>query len=96
MNAYVFCIFSSPEPLGSQGELVVYPCSGVPCRRCRYRRQQFQTSSPLISDLTLGQGGMKVYINGTGHRTKMAAMTIYDKTFKILLLQNQKFYDLES
>ena len=25
---FVFC-FSSPEPSGSQGELIVYPCSGV-------------------------------------------------------------------
>ena len=40
---------SSPEPFSSQGELLVYPCSGVRrcCRRCRRRRQQFQTSSPL-------------------------------------------------
>ena len=30
-------VFSSPEPLGSQGELIVYPCSGVRCRRCRCR-----------------------------------------------------------
>ena len=30
-------IFSSPEPLGSQGELIVYPCSGVRCRRRRCR-----------------------------------------------------------
>ena len=29
--------FSSPEPIGSQGELIVYPCSGVCCRRCRCR-----------------------------------------------------------
>ena len=42
-------IFSSPEPLGSRGELIVYPCSGVRCRgRCRCRRrQQCLTSSPL-------------------------------------------------
>ena len=33
----VHCLFSSPEPLGSQGELIVYPCSGVRCRRCRCR-----------------------------------------------------------
>ena len=33
-------IFSSPEPSGSQGELIVYPCSGVRCRRCRCRCQQ--------------------------------------------------------
>ena len=31
--------FSSPEPSGSQGELIVYPYSGVRCRRCRRRQQ---------------------------------------------------------
>ena len=35
--AYHNCFFSSPEPLGSQGELIVYPCSGVRCRHCRCR-----------------------------------------------------------
>ena len=40
--------------------------------------------------------GKKNYINGTGHMTKMAAMLIYGKTFKNLLLQNQKSYDLET
>ena len=39
---------------------------------------------------------MKVFINGQGHMTKMAAMPIYGKTFKILLLSNQKSYDLET
>ena len=40
---------------------------------------------------------LKVYINGTGHMTKMAAMPIYMvKTFRNLLLQNQKLYDLET
>ena len=28
------------------------------------------------------EGGTKVYINGTGHMTKMAAMPIYGKTLK--------------
>ena len=37
---------------------------------------------------------MKVYINGQGHMTKMAAMAI--KTFKNFLLQNQKAYDFET
>ena len=32
-----FFMFSSPEPSGSQGELIVYPYSGVRCRRCRCR-----------------------------------------------------------
>ena len=38
-------IFSSSEPLGSQGELIVYPCSGV--RPSSVVHSQFQTSSPL-------------------------------------------------
>ena len=37
---------------------------------------------------------MKSYINGPGHMTKMAAMTMV-KSFKNLL-QNQKSYDLET
>ena len=40
--------------------------------------------------------GKKVYINGAGHMTKMAAMPIYVKIFKSLLLHNQKSYDLET
>ena len=42
--------------------------------------------------------GKEVYINGTGHMAKMATMPIYmyGKTFKNLLLQNQKSYDLET
>ena len=42
------------------------------------------------------EGGTKVYINGLGHMTKMAAMPIMVKTFKNLLLQNRKSYDLET
>ena len=38
---------------------------------------------------------MKVYINGQGHMTKMAPRAINSKTFKNLLLQNQKAFDLE-
>ena len=41
------------------------------------------------------EGGTKVYINGLGHMTKMAAMPIYGKNLKNLL-QNQKSYDLET
>ena len=38
---------------------------------------------------------MKVYINGEGHMTKMAAMAIYN-TFFLNLLHNQKAYDFET
>ena len=33
--------------------------------------------------------GMKIYTNELGHMTNMAAMPIYGKNFKNLLLQNQ-------
>ena len=36
---YICFFISSPEPSGSQGELRVYPCSGVRCR-CRRRRRR--------------------------------------------------------
>ena len=84
----VLTLISSPEPSGSQGELIVYPYSGVRCcRRCRCRQQCLNIFS---SDTTLPikakfyveppwEGGMKVYINGPGHMTKMAAMPIYGK-----------------
>ena len=41
------------------------------------------------------EGGSKVYINGPGHMTKMAAITIWLESLKNLLLQNRKSYDLE-
>ena len=82
-------IFSSPEPSGSQGELIVYPYSCVRCRRrCRRRRQQClnifssETALPIKAKFYVEppwEGGTKVYINGPGHMTKMAAMPIYGK-----------------
>ena len=84
--------FSSPEPLGSQGELIVYTCSGVHCRRCRCRGRcrcqqclnifSSETARPIKAKLYVEppwEGGTKVYINGPGHMTKMAAMPIYVK-----------------
>ena len=41
-------------------------------------------------------GGMKLCSNGPDHMTSMAAMPIYGKTLKNLLLWNQKADDLES
>ena len=83
---------SSPEPSGSQGELIVYPYSGVRCRRCRCRcrcrRQQClnifssETALPIKAKFYVEppwEGGTKIYINGPGHMTKMAAMPIYGK-----------------
>ena len=82
-------IISSPEPSGSQSELIVYPYSGVRCRRrCRRHRQQCfnlyssETALPIKAKLYVEppwEGGTKVYINGLGHMTKMATMPIYGK-----------------
>ena len=82
--------FSSPEPSGSQGELIVYPYSGVRCR-CRRRRRRRQQCLNIFSSETAlpikakfyveppWEGGTKVYKNGPGHMTKMAAMPIDGK-----------------
>ena len=43
-----------------------------------------------------GDGETKVCLNGPGHMTKMAAMPIYGKNLKTLLLRNQKSDDLET
>ena len=81
-------VFSSPEPSGTQGELIVYPYSGV---HCCCRRQQclniFSSETALPNKAKFyveppWEGGMKVCINGPGHMTKMAAMPIYGKNLK--------------
>ena len=78
-------IFSSPEPSGSQGEPIVYPYSGVRrCRRCQQCLNIFssETALPIKAKFYVEppwEGGTKVYINGPGHMTKMAAMPIYGK-----------------
>ena len=77
-------IFSSPEPSGSQGELIVYPYSGVHCR-CRQQCLNIfssETALPIKAKFYVEspwEGEMKIYINGPGHMTKMAAMPIYGK-----------------
>ena len=44
----------------------------------------------------LWDGGTKICANGLGHMTKLAAMPIYGKILKNLLLRNQKADDLET
>ena len=41
------------------------------------------------------EGGSKLYISGPDHMTKMAALPIYGKNLKHILLQNLLSYDLE-
>ena len=82
-------IFSLPEPLGSQGELIVYPSSRRPSvvGRCPPFSKIFssETAWPIKAKFYVEppwEGGKKVYINGLGHMTKMAAMPIYGKNLK--------------
>ena len=86
-------VFSSHEPKAHRlwliGEPIGYSWSGVRGRRGRrdHGRQQSQTSSPLKPLANQSrfyveppcEGGTKVYINGPGQMTKMAAMPIYGK-----------------
>ena len=84
------------------GELIVYPCSCVRRRRCCPPFSNVfssETTWPIKAKFYVESpwgGRTKVYINGPGHMTKMAAMPIYGKKLKNLLLQNQKAYDLET
>ena len=88
-SPFIGLIVSSPEPSGSQGELIVYPYSGLRCRHCcRRRRQQClnissETALPIKAKFYMEprwEGETKVYTNGPGHMTKVAAMPIYGKT----------------
>ena len=91
MTFHLTCvhIISSPEPLGSQGELIVYASSRRPSSvRPSVRRLQCsnifssETAGPIKAKFYVEppwEGGMKVYINGPGHMTKMAATPIFGK-----------------
>ena len=82
-----FLFFSSPEPLGSQDELIVYPSSRRPSVGVVRRSQ----CSKIFFAETAGPIKAKFYVEppwvrGTifcsrhlGHMTKMAATPIYGK-----------------
>ena len=86
--SFLLSVSSSPEPSGSQGVLIVYQYVVVVRRRRRRRSNNFssKTAWPIKAKFHVKppwEGGTKVYINGPGHMTKMAAMPIYGKTFKV-------------
>ena len=69
--------------------------------RCTHSLNVFssETTGPIEAKFHMESpwgGGTKVCSNGSGHMTKMAAMPIYGKNLKILLLRNQKADDLET
>ena len=82
-------LFSSPELLGSQGEITVYPSSRRPSVGVRrpsvgvrppFLKIFSETAWPIKAKFYVGlpwEGGTNVCINGPGHMTKMASMPIY-------------------
>ena len=82
---------------------VVCPCPGVIYMyianifKALLLKKPMTNQSQISCEASL-EMGKKVYINGPGHKTKMAATPIYiygKKNFKNLL-QNRKSYDLET
>ena len=78
-------VFSSPEPLGSQGKLIVYPLSRRPsvfvCHPPFSKIFSSETGYPIKAKFHVEppwEGGTKVCINRPGHMTKMAATPIYE------------------
>ena len=81
------CVFLAHLSRRLKGELIVYPCFGI---RRRRRRSPFSNISsetvwPITANFVVEpprEEGSKVYINGSGHMTKMAAMPIYGKNLQ--------------
>ena len=81
------------------GELIGYSWSGVR-RRCRRRcRPPFsnvfssETAWPIKAKFYVEppwEEGTKVYVNGQGHMTKMAAMPIYGKNLKKIFFSRSR------
>ena len=76
-------IISSPEPLGSQGELIVYPSSRRPSSVVNNYNILFsETAGPIKAKFYLEPpwvGGTIFCSRHLGHMTKMAATPIYGK-----------------
>ena len=99
---YGVWILSSPEPLGSRGELIVYPSSRRPSvcpssvgvRRSQCSKIFSKTTGPIKAKFYVEPpwvGGTIFCSRHLGHMTKMAATPIYGKKpFKNLHLQNRR------
>ena len=77
----ILVFISSSEPFGSQGELIVYPLSRHPSV-VRQSTISSETTWPIKAKFYVEppwEGGAQVYINGSGHMTKMATTPIYGK-----------------
>ena len=57
------CFFGSPEPSGSQGELIVYPYSGVSSTMFKHLLlwNRFANQSQILCGASLGRGNESLY-----------------------------------
>ena len=79
--------------------LVGLRCPSVGCRPHSLNTFSSETTRTIEAKFLMESprdGGTKVCLNGPGHKTKMAAIPIYGKNLKNLLLRNQKADDLET
>ena len=81
------CLVSSPEALGSQGELIVYPSSVARRRRCcsHFSNNSSATPESIKAKLRVQHPkgvGTKVCTNCYGHMTKVTARARNSKNFK--------------
>ena len=93
-------IFSSPEPLGSQGELIVYPYSRRPSVRRRrpsftmlkdlLLRNRWADQSQILCGASLGRGNDILFAASGSHDQDGRHAHIWYKPFKNLLLQNRR------
>ena len=72
-------------------QLVVCPCFGAKYMYMTIIANISENAWPIKAKFRVEppwEVGKKVYINGTGHMTKMVSMLIYGKNLQNLLLQN--------
>ena len=94
------CVISSPEPLGSQGELIVYPSSRRPSVRRRRPsftmlkdllfRNRWANQSQILCGASLGRGNNILFAASGSHDQDGRHAHIWQKPFKNLLLQNRR------
>ena len=95
----IFKHFSSPEPLGARGELIIYQSSRRPSVIHHFKGLLLRTAGPIKAKFHVEHpwaGGTKVYINRPGHMNEMAAMLIYGKPLTIFFSRTNKSYDFET
>ena len=95
LMSFVYLLFSSPEPLGSQGELIVYHGPSFNNFKDLLLGNHLANQSKILSEASIRRGNESVK-NNLGHTTRWPPCPFMVKTFKTLLFQNPKSYDLET